>query len=218
MLSEALSLPFSRYPFPILQPSVMHCHYLYLSGMKNVLIVWRDGRDVMISWYYHCMFRNDRANSILVERTRRDLSFDEPEDIRANLPTFIEYALVRQPYPRFTWADFVSTWNRRSNVVYASYENFRANTANELMRVVRELKGNDLEYDRAVAIAEEFSFLRRSGRKAGQENMRSFMRKGVSGEWRKLFTKKACKTFDQYAGRELILLGYERNGDWVYQN
>jgi hypothetical protein len=46
MLGRALRVPFPRNRFPVLRPSIMHGHYLRPWGMKNVVVVWRDGRDV----------------------------------------------------------------------------------------------------------------------------------------------------------------------------
>jgi hypothetical protein len=52
MLGRALGVPFPRNRFPMLRSSVMHGHYLDPWGMKNVVVPWRDGRDVMVSWYH----------------------------------------------------------------------------------------------------------------------------------------------------------------------
>jgi hypothetical protein len=46
MLGRALGVPFPRERFPMLGTSIMHGHSW---GMKNVIVVWRDGRDVMVS-------------------------------------------------------------------------------------------------------------------------------------------------------------------------
>jgi sulfotransferase family protein len=50
---------------------------------------------------------------------------------------------------------------------------------------------------------------------AGEENKRSFLRKGVVGDWRNQFSLEAREVFDRYAGEELILLGYEKDRKWV---
>ena len=216
MLGRALDVPFPRNRLPVLRPSIMHGHYLSPFGMMNTTVAWRDGRDVMVSWYHHCLFPNDRYNSVLVELTRKDLAFADYEDVRGNLSTFIEYAFTRQRHPGFSWAQFVRRWHgRKEGVVHTSYEALRQDTAGELVRISRELAGRDLDPERAREIADEFSFARQSGRKPGQENKSSFIRKGVVGDWRNQFGPEARAAFDRYAGEELILLGYERDHAWA---
>ena len=122
MLSEALGVPFPRNRFPSLRPSIIQGHFLSPWGMKNVLVVWRDGRDVMVSWYHHCLFKNERHNSFLVDAVRGDLQLDDYSDVRGNLPAFIEYAFTRHRHPRFTWAGFANRWHGRRDVVYTRYE------------------------------------------------------------------------------------------------
>ena len=62
---------------------------------------------------------------------------------------------------------------------------------------------------------EEFSFQRQAGRRPGEEGRRSFLRKGVVRDWHNQFSKGARETFDRYAGKELVLLGYEQDSSWV---
>ena len=75
MLSEYFSVPFPRNTLPKLRSSVMHGCYLYFPTMSNVFVVMRDGRDVMVSYYYHSLFIQGRFNESLVEQTRKVLQF-----------------------------------------------------------------------------------------------------------------------------------------------
>jgi hypothetical protein len=215
MLERALGVPFPRNRLPALRTSIMQGHYLRPWGMKNVLLVWRDGRDVLVSWYHHCLFPNDRYNAVLVERTRKELPFADYEDVRGNLPAFLKYAFECQRHPGFSWAEFVRRWAPRQDAVHTSYEALRRDTAGELARISHELAGRELDGEKAARIAEEFSFARQSGRKPGQEDKGSFIRKGIVGDWRNQFTREAREVFDRYAGEELILLGYETDHAWV---
>ncbi|QIN77683.1 hypothetical protein GBA65_03215 [Rubrobacter marinus] len=215
MLEKALGVPFPRNRLPVFRSSIMQGHYLSPRGMKNVLVVWRDGRDIMVSWYHHCLFANERQNAPLVAETRRDLRFEDYGDVQGNLPAFLEYAFTRQRRPHFTWPDFVHQWHDRRGVVHTSYEALRRDPAGELVRISRELAGRDLDPGRAAEIADEFSFARQSGRRVGEENKGSFVRKGVVGDWRNQFTHEAREVFDRYAGEELVLLGYEQDHAWA---
>ena len=215
MLGRALGVPFPRNRFPMLRSSIMHGHYGSSWGMSRPLVVWRDGRDLMVSWYHHNLFLNDRNDPQQVARFQKDLPFADYDDVSANLPAFIEYAFTRQPYPRFSWTDFVNHWHGLRGAVYTRYEDMHGDTPGELRRIVRELAGRELAPGRAQEIAEAFSFARQSGRQPGQEDKSSFMRKGIVGDWRNYFNPEAGEVFHHYAGDAMALLGYEPDGSWL---
>jgi len=197
-----------------MRTSIMHGHYLNPRGIKNAVIVWRDGRDVMVSWYHQQLIPHGR-NERQVRSSRRELQLRDYDDVCGNLPAFIEYSFTRPHSPSFSWTDFVRRWHGRKGAVHVRYEDLRRDTAGELRRVFSELTGGELGQDRATAIAEEFSFERQAGRRPGEEDKRSFLRKGVVGDWRAQFGPEAREVFDRYAGEELVLLGYERDRRWT---
>ena len=231
MLGRALGAPFPRNRLPVLRTSIMHGHYLSPWGMKNVVVCWRDGRDVIVSWYHQLLIPHE-WNELQVRRSRRELPLQDYGDIYENLPAFIEYAFTRsrpmrspwtdfaRPFtsphaPNFSWTDFVRSWHGRKDAIHVRYEDLRRDAAGELQRIVLGLTGERLNPPAARTIAEEFSFERQAGRQSGEENKRSFLRKGVVGDWRNHFSPEARETFDRYAGDELILLGYEQDRRWV---
>jgi hypothetical protein len=214
MISAALNLPFPRNQLPVLKPCIMHGHYLHTWNIKKAVIVWRDGRDVLISQYYHSLFKNNRGNSRLVDAVRRDLPFSDYTDIKKNLPTFIEYCFKVKKYPRFSWTDFVDAWANKENFIHVKYEELRKNTKAELKRSVHELTGKGLPETRINKIVDNFSFEKQSGRKPGKEKIGSFLRKGIIGDWKNYMNIESRKLFDHYGGRALIRLGYEKDQDW----
>jgi len=218
MLGEALHIPFPRNCMPSLTSSIMHDHYYHPWGMKNVVVLFRDGRDVMVSWYYHSLFYNDRSNARLVDRVRKDLVFEDYENIIENLPTFIEYSFTCQKHPNFSWADFVRQWHGRKGVVYCRYEDIRMDAEEELKRIVLSLTGKYLDDTVAYEVVSKYSFARQAGRQPGEENQGSFMRKGIVGDWENHFNQEARDIFHFYAGQELIQLDYERDSRWVEGN
>jgi hypothetical protein len=214
MLGRALGVPFPRNRLPVLRPSIMHGHYLSPLGIKNVVVVWRDGRDVMVSWYHQQLIPHE-WNECQVRRSRSELPLEDYGNVYENLPAFIDYAFSRPHSPGFSWADFVRRWHGCKGAVHVRYEDLRGESARELRRVVLGLTGRRLSPDEATAIVEEFSFERQAGRRAGEEDKGSFLRKGVVGDWRNHFSPEARVVFDRHAGDELILLGYERDRAWV---
>lgn len=216
MVSRASGLPFPRNCFPALKTSLMHGHYLRPWGMDKVLIVWRDGRDMMVSWYHHTLFINESGrNAPVVNELRSRLQFDDYEDVHTNLPAFIEHCFTEYRPMSFSWPQFVSNWHGHDKVTYVRYEDLRVDGPNELRRIVDELTGKVITPAQAAEIVEEFSFARQAGRNPGQENKNSFLRKGIVGDWRNQFSPEACKVFDRYAGESLIQLGYETDHSWV---
>jgi hypothetical protein len=214
ILGRVLGVPFPRNRFPVFRTSVMHGHYLRPWGMKNVAVVWRDGRDVMVSWYHQQLIPHE-WNRTQVARSRRELPLDDYDDVYGNLPAFIEYAFTKPHSPDFSWASFVRRWHARKEAVHIRYEDLRRDTPGELRRIAWKVAGKKVSLERASAVAQEFSFERQSGRRSGEENKGSFLRKGVVGDWRSRFGPEAREVFDRYAGEELILLGYERDRSWV---
>lgn len=218
VLSECLELPFPRNQRPQWQSAMMHGHMKYSPTMSNVIVVFRDGRDCMVSWYFHTLFQNDKNSPILVEKTRRDLSFADIDDVNANLPRFIEYIFEKDksslsPY-KFTWAQFVRNWSER-DCAMLKYEAMVEDGVNEIARVLAELGRNDIPRERIEKVVEKFSFANQAKRKPGEENKGSFLRKGQPGDWKNKFNRASSEIFDHYAGNELISLGYEKNRNWV---
>lgn len=214
MLSEYLNVPFPRNQFPKIQSSVMHGHYLYSPSMKNVVVVLRDGRDVMVSFYYQSLFANERFNSRLVEITRRELQFDDYDDIKKNLPRFIEYKFTTRKHPRFTWSDFINDWLDK-DAAFIRYENLLQDPVEELAQALYVVKKNDPDRKILEQIVEKYSFETMSKRKQGEENKHSFLRKGIAGDWKNHFSKEAREVFNSFAGKELIKLGYEDDEKWA---
>jgi hypothetical protein len=208
MLAAALEIPYRRNRSPRFERSVIHGHFLRPAGIRNVIVMWRDGRDVMVSWYHHCLLYNKAGNKPLVDLVRRDLPMHDYEDVKGNLSKFIEYSFTAQKRPPFSWADFVDVWAGRAGVLHVKYEDLLENASLELIRIASELCGASIAMDKANAIANRFSFARVAGRQAGVEDKGQFLRKGIAGDWMNYFDEQSNRLFEHFAGRQLAVLGY----------
>ena len=94
MLSRYLDLPFPRNRLPVFSASVLHGHLMPTPLLKNVLCVFRDGRDATVSSYFHMLFESDKNSPHLVRGCRSDLQFSDYDDVQANMPRFIEYLFI----------------------------------------------------------------------------------------------------------------------------
>lgn len=216
MLSDALNVPFPRNRMPMLRSSILHGHFMQSWNVRNILVVWRDGRDVLISQYYHSLFKNDRDNARLVDIYRSELRFSDYTDVQRNLIAFMEYVFEKKLYPRFSWSEFTNKWADCNHCVHVRYEDMRENPVGELQRIVDKISGSALDVEKYEMIVENHSFEKIAGRKVGEENVGSFMRKGVIGDWKSHFTSEARELFHFYAGDALVRLGYENDDSWVH--
>lgn len=214
MISEISGFDFPRNRTPKLTRSVMHGHYLYPFGINNIVIVWRDGRDAMVSLYYYSYFKNECDNGAMVDLMKRELPFKDYRAVSDNLPTFIDRVLSRPLRPRFTWQSFVRSWLGR-DTVHIHYEQLLRNTVEEIRRVTAELSLFDADGSTVAKAVDEYSFDRVTAGRSGSGPEGCFVRKGIAGDWKNYFNRAARETFARCAGDELIALGYERDFDWV---
>lgn len=221
MISDYVGIPFPRNRFPVLQNSVLHGHLLPRPLMSNVVCVFRDGRDAIVSSYFHMLFESDKNIKSLVEKCRKDLAFHDYDDVTYNLPKFIEYVfdvhhkrtIWRQN--QFTWNEFADSWWDKNGVVKVKYEDLIDDCFQEMERVLFELLGVSVDESRLKMVVDKFSFEKQSKRKPGDEDRKSFLRKGKPGDWVEKFNLEAAEVFDFYAGEQLITLGYETDKSWI---
>ena len=192
----------------------MHGHHMRDFKDCRTVIIWRDPRDIIVSWYYYSLFPTEWTHPKYIEQNRKAVPFTDIDDIKRNLPSFIDYVYVQQRSPHFTWSEFFDRWFDREDMISTSYEVLRAQPVQELMRVAGVM-GVELEEPEAREIVERYSFEKLTGRRAGEEAKRTFLRKGVAGDWKNHFTRRAGEVMAQHVGDRLVRSGYERDDTWV---
>ncbi len=184
----------------------------------------------MISYYYHSLMFHDRSkfNPKNIRYFRNKLQFKDYEDIHTNLPAFIEFVFTDRP-PRYikffhegNWTNFNNIWleyseQNNEQLIFTRYEALLEDTTQELVRLLNKMNCPGIDMTRLGNIVNELSFQNQSKRKPGEENINSFLRKGIAGDWKNKFTKESADIFDYYGGDMLIKLGYEKNSSWKDQ-
>ena len=216
MLSEYTGLPFPRNRPPRLEACILHGHRAYHPSFRNVCVVLRDGRDVVVSAYYHMLFENEKNDHRFVRSNRKRLGFRDFDAIEDNLPRFIEFLFTQRTnlFYNFTWSEFVRGWHDK-DVAFLRYEKMRSDPVSEMGTAIVRLTGGLIDRDRLDTAIDRYSFARVAKRRPGEEDVNSFVRKGIVGDWMNKFSPEARLAFDHFAGEELILLGYEPNRGWV---
>ncbi|MCC6285020.1 MAG: sulfotransferase domain-containing protein [Phycisphaerales bacterium] len=224
MVSDVLQVPFPQKSiFPVGCSSVLHSHWPYMARLKRVVYLYRDGRDIMVSAFFHRM-RNIKLGDYPQHKQVKahyDRVFGpgfDPENARGLLPKFIE-DLYRTPWGTdWTWTRHIDMWYRpqeRPDIAYVSYEQLRSDCAAHLARVIEHVSGKAPDPWRVQTAVDKFSIERQTGRKPGEENRSHFIRKAVAGDWKNHFTRSAAETFDRLGGAALVRLGYEKDNTWV---
>ncbi len=206
---------------PFLSPDIV-AEIAGIHPRARVLHVIRDGRDVAISAKHHVWNRSTAAGGIhdleAHEQSTRDAYREDRE------------AFVREGQSIFTpdWlAGTAAEWvemTRRARedgrallgdrYLELRYEDMKSDPV-RCVTGAFEFLGADASPDRVRACVERASFERATkGRKPGEERPTEFLRKGISGEWREVFTETDRQVFKEAAGEFLIELGYERDEAW----
>lgn len=205
MLSDVLDLKFPRHEFPGLKGSVFHGHYRRKFGRVPTIALWRDPRDIMISWYHHLLL-SPKVNPSLRTKALVAMPFSDYENVQKNLPDFIRICFsAKRVGSRFTWNEYFDTYKgvllkknsvERSTLVFTSYEELRYDAAAELSRVVTCL-GRAASQDTIESAVRNNSFKFLSGRAPGTVDNSSYLRKGVVGDWQNYFSNEAVEVLDE---------------------
>lgn len=187
----------------------------------KVIHIIRDGRDQAVSFMHQQGNRARRGS--LHRMTPEEMAKSEtyrknPQEIpEAGAGMFSEKTLRQSAR---TWALRVGQAAEDGPGLFGDgytevrYEHLLERPHEEAARLFEFLgvDAGERIVERAVSSA-SFEKLAQ-GRERGQEDVTSFYRKGVAGDWKNLFTERDKQIYKEEAGELLIRLGYERDQDW----
>lgn len=218
MFSDATGIPFPRNTTPALKQNIMHGHHLFHPRMDKAIHVLRDGRDVMVSAYYHFLFNNSHNHPMGVSYHRKKLPFKNYNNIQENLPQFIEYMFTGYPNKNslhFSWSDIVNNTQKYTDeICNIKYEDLLLTPVECLEKALYFYEIDSPGKERLQKIVKNYSFKKVTKRNPGDEDKKSFIRKGISGDWKNHFNEESCEIFKKFAGKELIKAGYEEDFSW----
>jgi hypothetical protein len=225
MVSDYLQIPFPQHSFlPLGFRCVVQTHMGYDPRLRRVFYVYRDGRDVMVSAYFHRIrmtrFAGRRGTSRVARPYERLFGTNyDPADIVEHLPRFIEYECTHPGRgTRLNWRDHIAEWyapEAREWIAYLSYESLRRDCAQALGTALGDITGEDIDPWRLATTVEKMSMERQTGRLPGHADVTQHIRKGIVGDWKNYFSREAAETFDHFAGDTLVRLGYEPDRNWI---
>lgn len=180
-------------------PRIMRSHSLYNPGFPKVIYLLRDGRDVLISYYYH---------------------FKKFHSFNGTLYDFI-LSNVRG----IEWDKHVNSWlfdnHSLSNIFVIRYEDMLRDPVEELKRLldfidisgpsekIREAVNNsDFDIMRKMEENKGLGYVEQGDRKI------KFVRKGQKGNWKEDFRDKEKAAVKKIYGETLIKVKYEDSNQW----
>jgi hypothetical protein len=151
---------------------------------RPYVVLTRDLRDIAVSWSFYVLRTPGHHRHAEV----------------AGLPVgrVIDY-FIAERLAEYRW--WQEEWARVLHPqlgLMIRYEDMLADTGGVLGRVVSHL-GVSLPPARLEAIVARHAFARVTGRRPGEEDSRSFHRKGVAGDWRNHLTPEQAAAFDAAA-------------------
>ena len=165
------------------------------SNLKYIIGV-RDPRDKIISEYWHSRnFPGHWAHKQAHEKT---------------LEEFISYKLKSGEFEKET-IEWIRNWLKSrdiKNSIIVRYEDMLIDPKTVLEKIFNFLDFK-IPQKKITNIIEKNSFNKITGRKRGKSDNTKFVRKGVSGEWKTIFTKEQKLQFRKIAEDVINDLGYQ---------
>jgi hypothetical protein len=189
----------------------------------RVIHIIRDGRDVAVSAVHHMWnYAIDAGGHLTVkpeEVATRDAYRENPVAFRATGRSIFDENRLRNGFAK-SWFEMTAKAIEDGpsllgeNYVEVRYEDLLMSPEEEVGRLLRFLGADDSKETvrRCIEKASFESWTK--GRERGQEESTAFLRKGVAGDWKNVFTGRDKEIFKEVTGDLLIRLGYEKDGDW----
>lgn len=185
----------------------------------KVVHIVRDGRDSAVSLmnhYWALATDRNKKNGIYdlkpEERAKRDAYWEDPEGFLASGDSIFVGERLRQ---------IAARWSRRvdkaardgkellgDNFLQLHYEDLLAKPE-EHMKTIFELLGARADEEVVRHCVEENAFEKLAKRPKGQEKSGAFFRKGIAGDWRRVFTDHDRRIYEEVAGETLRAMGYQ---------
>jgi len=219
MMQDAMDIKQYAYDRLLTTNTIIQCHSLPNWQIRKPVVVFRDPRDSIVSFYY----KMTSFDKTLLNRPNvafANYRHDAERPVEEDFADFLESHLTTPQHPRFTFHQFAKQWMGQQDTCVVRYENFKSDPHAELKKII-EFAKLDIGDEKIEAAVENNSFANRTKKRSGksrtpgESDAGQFERKGIVGDWKNLFNDRARETFLKYEGETLCLLGYEQDASWA---
>jgi len=169
---------------------------------SRFFVILRDLRDITVSAYFSLKISHVAMGEI--PQIRQELCRRELE---SGLIWVIENEIQSSADIGRSWAESGEQWIRYEDLLTRDVEILEDTLLKKCRLPIEEAV---LRQAVLGCRFDQFS----GGRRRGEEDIHSHVRKGVSGDWRQYFTKPAKAAFKERFGDVLIACAYEKSNDW----
>jgi hypothetical protein len=183
----------------------------------KLIYIVRDGRDVLISERFRNFVEDSKFLTAEDRRIIESLKRDQTPFTDGTRSIFTD-TFIRQIAQR--WADDLNEIDSEAKRLYPGayfslrYEDLLTQPFAEMEKLWAFL---DVEVDPALEMAIQAEMghnLDEEWQARRNESIASFLPKGKSGNWQRLFTAHDRQVFKEIAGDVLVKWGYEKDGGW----
>ena len=170
-------------------------------GPWRAFFVLRDPRDIVVSWYFSSVSSHPTNSSRGMQRTREHLkTLDEEHGLIESVHRLEAYGLFGA----------LRSWSEADmpQVMLVRYEDLIGTDREHWWKQLLEHCGVSLSEAERDRLLSRYSFRVLSGRRPGQEDTASKLRKGVAGDWRNHFTPAVRSAFGDETSDLVTRLGY----------
>jgi len=168
----------------------------------RAFIVIRDLRDTLISLYFSAKYSHKVVSDQLSEIKRQLESLNEEDGLMYMLDVVLQ-----------SCAEIQISWLESQDLLLLRYEDILGNEYTFFENLIEHCQIN-VNRERLHGIIRYNIFEAATGRKPGQEDIYSHLRKGVAGDWKNYFTIGIKEKFKTRYGELLIKTGYEKDLSW----
>lgn len=198
-------------PVPLVHNGKLHIHYYidfptYQKMAKpdryKTFYIFRDPRDIVVSWYFSVRNTHGPRPSILPHREVLQ-RVREREGIEYSIRHLSEYGVFE------AMDSWVGADKSDPNVLLYYFEDMIDDNFGGFSAIFAHCEIN-VPAPVLKTIIDRYSFSQQTGgREPGQEDRKSHLRKGSSGDWRNYFDNHLEAVFTECAGDLVKRLGYE---------
>jgi len=186
--------------------SIIQRHWKLKVNCRTIIML-RDPRDVMVSFYFFEKFF--LKNFSLINNYSDGSKFKIEEEIEQYIRVKTENSTLSTP--GFNYIDFWNFYKNNNDVMFIKYEDLKKDTFNVVKKALNYIENTNVSNITIEKVIKENNIHKMKKKDKRNEG---FYRKGIIGDWQNYFTDNAKDYFKLKYSNMLVEMGYEKDNNW----